>query len=388
MKKWIKRIFFGIAGIVIIASVWAIASGNRHLFSAVAKTYLVGETGPTIDDYTKFYNRKVLHGKYIPWEKDSLYNRKTLSDEMLQTLEQYHPAAFLVIKNNRIFFEKYWENYSDSSYTNSFSMAKSITGILTGIAIDKGFITSVNDAVAKYLPQYKHQPGLTIKHLLTMSSGIDFGESYQDPLGFMAKAYYGSDIKKLTLSKTGFIDEPGTVFKYQGGNTLLLSFIIEQTSGMSLSDFASKYLWRKIGAKHDALWSLDKENGLEKAYCCFYSNARDFARIGRLFMQNGSMYGNTVVSGQYVQQSVTPADYLKDAQNEPVTYYGYQWWIGQYKNFDFYFMRGILGQYVICIPEKKLIIVRLGKQRAKTYFNHHPQDVYDNIDAALELTEK
>ena len=385
MKKWIKRIFLYLAIILVIASVIAVATGNSHIFSAVAKTYLVGETGPTIDDYTKFENRTVKAGNYHPWKLHQDYNKKQLSEPLLQKLKQYQPAAFLVIKNNQILFEKYWENYSDSSYTNSFSMAKSITGILTGIAIDKGYIASVNDPVAKYLPQYSHKPELTIKHLLTMSSGIDFGESYKDPFGFMAKAYYGSDLKKLNLSKTEFSDEPGKIFNYQGGNTLLLSFIIEQTSGMTLSEFASKYLWQLCGAKRDALWTLDKKDGIEKAYCCFYSNARDFARFGRLFMQNGKMYNKQIVSEEYVKASVTPADYLVDQNGSKVTYYGYQWWIGKYKGFDFYFMRGILGQYVICIPSLDIIIVRLGKNRSDKYFNNHPTDVYDNIDAALEL---
>ena len=387
MKKWIKRIVVGFIALLAIASVLAVATGNSHIFSAVAKTYLVGQTGPTIDDYTKFENRRVKAGAYRPWKLSADYNKKELSPEILKKIEQYEPAAFLVIKNNKIVFEKYWENYSDSSYTNSFSMAKSITGILTGIAIDKGLISSVNDPVAKYLSEYAHQPKLTIKDLLTMSSGIDFGESYKDPFGFMAKAYYGSDIKKLTLSKTVFSDEPGKIFKYQGGNTLLLSFIIEQTSGMTLSDFASEYLWKPCGAKYDALWSLDKKDGLEKAYCCFYSNARDFARFGRLFLQNGEMFGKQIVSEQYVKESITPASYLTDQNGEKVTYYGYQWWIGSYKDFDFYFMRGILGQYVICIPSKNIIIVRLGKKRSKKYLNHHPTDVYDNIEAALALTE-
>jgi CubicO group peptidase (beta-lactamase class C family) len=220
-----------------------------------------------------------------------------------------------------------------------------------------------------------------------MSSGIDFGESYKDPFGFMAKAYYGTDIKKLTLSKTKFSDEPGKVFKYQGGNTLLLSFIIEQTSGMTLSEFASNYLWKLNGAKYDALWTVDNKNGVEKAYCCFYSNAQDFARFGRLFMQNGNMFGKQILTSEYVKESITPASYLTDTEGNKVTYYGYQWWLGNYKNLDFYFMRGILGQYVICIPSENIIIVRLGKNRSDKYINNHPTDVYDNIDAALEIIE-
>jgi CubicO group peptidase (beta-lactamase class C family) len=387
MKKWIKRIFLLIVSLLIIASVTAVLTGNSHIFSAVAKTYLVGVSGPTIDDYTKFANRKVKAGNYHPWKLHENYNKKKLSDSTINKLEQYNPVAFLVIKDNQILFEKYWDNYSDSSYTNSFSMAKSITGILTGIAIDKGFINSVNDPVSKYLPQYAHQPKLTIKHLLTMSSGIDFGESYKDPFGFMAKAYYGTDIKKLTLSKTKFSDEPGKVFKYQGGNTLLLSFIIEQTSGMTLSEFASNYLWKLNGAKYDALWTVDNKNGVEKAYCCFYSNAQDFARFGRLFMQNGNMFGKQILTSEYVKESITPASYLTDTEGNKVTYYGYQWWLGNYKNLDFYFMRGILGQYVICIPSENIIIVRLGKNRSDKYINNHPTDVYDNIDAALEIIE-
>ena len=121
-------------------------------------------------------------------------------------------------------FEKYWDNYSDESLTNSFSMAKSFTCLCIGAAIKEGKVKSTNQLISGFLPEYKGS-GIRIKHLLQMSSGIDFGESYGDPFGFMAKAYYGTAVYNLTLSKKS-TKPPGVEWKYQGGNTLLLSFIV------------------------------------------------------------------------------------------------------------------------------------------------------------------
>lgn len=381
MKKLKKILFYTIA-ILVLISIIIVFTGNQHLFKAVSSTYLLGRTGPAIDEHALFENRSVTTSNHQPWFISENYN-KTKNDSLLAEIKQYEPVAFLVIKNDSICYEEYWDGFNDSSLTNSFSVAKTFTSLLIGIAIDEGKINSVDDPVSKYLPQYEDHPELTIKHLLTMSSGINFDESYKSPFGHMAKAYYGSDIKKLNENYQ-VTETPGETWRYLGGNTIILSFILEEVTGMPLADYMSKKIWQPLGAKNEALWSLDHENGREKAYCCFYSNARDFARIGKLIKNNGLWNEQRIIGSNYMNEATKPAYYLKSQSGNLVDFYGYQTWLSYYKGFDIHYARGINGQYIISIPEKDIVIVRLGKHRGFTLENYHPVDLYTYVEFALQ----
>ncbi|MCB9173224.1 MAG: serine hydrolase [Flavobacteriales bacterium] len=380
--KTVKKILVGLIIFLALASSIIFLTGNKHLFKAIATTYLVGKTGPSIDEYDIFENRTVEIGTPQPWAVSSSYNKKN-NEKLHQQIEALNPAAFLVIKNDSIVFEEYWDGYNENSLTNSFSMAKSYIGMLIGIALDEGKINSIEDPVANYLPLYKDHPELTIKHLLTMSSGINFDESYTSPFGHMAKAYYGKDIEKLNENYT-VTETPGEIFRYLGGNTIILSFILEKVTGQTVSEYMSEKVWQPLGAQNPALWNLDHKDGKEKAYCCFYSNARDFARIGKLYLNKGLWNNQRIVSEDYVTESTCPAYYLKDGNGNLVDYYGYQIWTTYYKDMDIFFFRGIKGQYTIVIPDKNMIVVRLGKERSKEFVNNNPSDLYTYIDFALE----
>ena len=380
--KILKKTLLIIIATLVVAYLLAIISGNSHLFKGISSTYLIGNSGPTIDEHAFFESRSVEVGNQQPWVFDNNYN-ETENKELLSEIESFDPAAFLIVKSDKIIYEKYWGIYNENSQTNSFSMAKTFIGLLIGIAIDEGKINSVDDPVSDYLPQYKETPELTIKHLLTMSSGINFDESYNSPFGHMAKAYYGTDIKELN-DDYSVSEVPGKNWVYLGGNTIILSLILEEVTGTTISDYMSKKVWQPIGAKNPALWSLDKKYGREKAYCCFYSNARDFARIGQLYLNKGLWNKHRIISEAYVKASSTPAFYLKDRDGIPVDFYGYQMWMNNYKGLEVFYSRGILGQFIIMIPEKEIIIVRLGHKRGPDLHNHHPTDFYTYIDFALE----
>jgi len=253
--------------------------------------------------------------------------------------------------------------------------------MLVGAAIQDGSIRSVDQKVGDFFPEFSEgiNSKLTIKHLLQMSSGIDFGESYSGAFGYVAKAYYGYDIKSLTL-KYRVSSEPGTEFLYQGGNTQLLSLIIEQTTGKPLSEYFSEKIWAEIGAEQDAWWTVDEE-GVTRASCCIYSNARDFARLGKLYMNKGSWNGQQLIPESYVEESLRPVGNI-DLQGDLVDYYGYQWWLGEHEDSPFIAMRGIHGQYIIAFPERDLILVRLGNRRSDEELNHFPIDMYDLLDLA------
>jgi CubicO group peptidase (beta-lactamase class C family) len=384
--KALKKIGKWFLIILVVLNLLIIASGKMYIYKGLANTYLKGRSGPSIDEYGIFDNREVKAGEEQKWFTAKAYNTAKIPDANGSEFAKMQTIAYLIIKNDSIIHEQYWDGYGADSKSNSFSMAKTFVSILIGIAIDEGKIKNVDQAVADFLPEFKEGENaqLKIKDLLTMSSGIDFDEDYVSPLAYPAAAYYGKDLKKLTL-KYHVTETPGKVFKYLSGNSELLAFVLEKATGKTLSDYMSEKLWKPIGAKNTALWSLDHKDGVEKAYCCFNSNARDFARIGQLFLDSGKCNNQQIVSFEYVSNSIKLAD-LKDNEGKQNDKYGYAWWIiPNYKNHYIYYARGILGQYIVCVPDKNMVIVRLGKKREKRHGNDHPLDLYHYIDAALEM---
>ena len=381
MRKALLILLIIILGAAILLHV----TDNNHLYKAIKSTYLSGETGPTIDDYNKFEYRVVKAGGAEKWHLSNEYNKYVPSKKQLDYIKKMETVAFLIIHKDSILYENYWKGYSDSSLTNSFSMAKTFVSIAIGVALHENKIKSLSQKVSDYIPEFSEgeKANVTIKDLLSMSSGIDFGESYDNPLGFMAKTYYGKDLYQLSTKKK-MTSNPGELWKYQGGNTLLLSFILEKATGKTLSEYFSEKIWKPIGAENNALWSLNEKEGTEKAFCCFYSNARDFARVGKLYLQNGRWNGDTLVPYWYIRESILPVN-IQDVENKKVDYYGYHWWLGQHKNKDFFYARGIQGQYIFVIPKERMIIVRLGKKREKTSNGNIPDDASFYINMATDL---
>jgi CubicO group peptidase (beta-lactamase class C family) len=352
--KIVRRIIRVLLVIIIIFSAYALISGKTYLFKAVAYNFA------NIDDYKKFSNNTVAIGTPQPWHASSNYNQPKVPDTLTNLLEALGSVGLLMIKNDSVLVERYWDNYTDSSLSNSFSMAKSITSLLIGVALKEGKIKSLQDPVGNYLPEFANGPKAKIKiiDLLTMSSGTDWDESYMNPLSVTTEAYYGSDVYK-TATGVSSKSTPGSLFSYKSGDTQLLGLILEKVTGRSLSDYAAEKLWKPLGAEHPALWSTDHEKGNEKAYCCFNSNTRDFARIGKLMLDSGKWNGVSVIDSNYYLNSITPCG-TPDETNKKCDYYGYQWWIDP-SHPEIFYARGILGQYIIVIPSKKTIIVRLGK---------------------------
>lgn len=340
-----------------------------------------------IDDYKLFENRKVNTGMPQPWEISPNYNQYEINSKDSALLAQYETVAFLVIIDTNIVFESYWEGYSENATSSSFSMAKSVVGLLVGIALDEGKISSVQDPIAKYLPEFKNaRYKITVKDLLTMSSGIQWNESYSNPFSVTTKSYYGNNIDQLIL-KSKSTQKPGKKYHYKVTDPQLLSIILKRIYNTSLSEITSEKLWKPLGAENTASWSLDQKGGDEKATCCFNSNARDFARLGQLILNKGTWNNQQIVSQEYVEKALMPAFYLRDEENKPVDFYGYQWWICKYNNSMAYYARGILGQYIIAIPDYNMVIVRLGHQRSKEKTDHHPADLLNYIDLALKIAK-
>ena len=368
MKKFIRAIAFVFLLIIVVFSAYAVVSGKIYLFEAVWYNFA------NIDDYKKFTNNTVVTGEAQPWDLSTDYNKNPLPAALKKMLEDLETIAVVAIKNDSIIQEYYWDGYSDSSLSGSFSMAKSITSLLIGAAVKEGKIQSIEEPVGNYLPEFKtgDKAKVRIVDLLTMSSGSNWDESYANPFSVTTELYYGHDAYKVAAG-VSISQPPGKLHRYKSGDTQLLGLILEKATGKSLSAYASEKLWQPMGAEHAALWSTDHIGGTEKAYCCFNSNARDFARLGRMMLDSGRWKGNEIIPRDYYLQSIKPC-MIPDDMGERCTYYGYQWWIMPSRP-EIFYARGILGQYVIVIPSKKTVIVRLGKKRAEKRIYNAPAEV-------------
>jgi CubicO group peptidase (beta-lactamase class C family) len=336
-----------------------------------------------LSDYKNFENRVLDPSENPqPWPLHSRFNTVSLNEVQQQINLDNQTAAFLVIKNDSLFFEKYYDGYSQDSKSNAFSMAKSYVSALLGKAIMDGYIKSLDQAVKDFIPELKgaYADEVTVGDLASMASGQRWDEAYYSPVSVTTAAYFVEDLEKLILDQP--IDQaPGKSFIYKSGTTQLLAMVIVKATGKNLTDYLYESFWNPMGAEHQALWQLDsEENGMEKAYCCITSNARDFARLSKLYKNHGKWDGKILLDSTFIAKSLTPR--FEDSQQ-----YGYSWWLKNYKGYKVFMNRGHLGQYVITIPEENLILVRLGHSKGPKGKIADPftPDIYRYMDIALEL---
>ena len=212
------------------------------------------------------------------------------------------------------------------------------------------------------------------------AAGLNWNESYSNPFSITTEAYYGKDLHFTAFRQHG-IFAPGTRFDYQSGTTELLGLLVSRAVNRSLSQYASQKLWIPLGAEKDALWSLDHEEGIEKAFCCFNATARDFARIGEFVRTDGRWQGKQLLNPDYIHQMLTP-NTLVDGSGMPANDYGYQWWILHTSKGDVPYARGILGQYIVVLPQKNRVLVRLGMKAGKLE-GGHPVELLALVDWML-----
>jgi len=380
--KLLLKIIGGFLATILLVVILLFLFDYDYILKGIQVVYFQGHKTAYIDDYTEFENRVIKSGEnFEEWPLSKDYNTATPTERLQETNQELETVAFLIIKNDSIWYEDYAPNYGLDSKTNSFSMAKSITVALLGKAIKDGYIKSLEEPVGDFLPNFtkKDQGDLTVGDLASMSSGLNWDEDYYNPFSQTAKAYFGDDIRKEALSLK-VVEEPGKFFKYLSGNTILLGMVIEKATGQELSNYLSDSFWKPLGMKEDALWQLDsEESGMEKAYCCIASNARDFARFGKLFKDHGKWNGEQLLDSEFVATATKRR--FKDSPQ-----YGYGFWLSDYNGKEIFCMRGILGQYVIVIPEDNLIIVRLGhKLIPREEGEKHAKDFFIYIDEAYKM---
>ena len=340
-----------------------------------------------LDDYTIFENKEVSVENGADWADADNYNKQELDQTDRVYLENHETVAYLIIQDGKVLFEEYWDGYGTDSHSNIFSATKSIVSLLIGIAIDEGKIKSVDEPIGNYLTEFStdERGKITIKELLTMSSGLDWNEIYSSPTSITTKAYYGKNLREVSTDQQ-LIEKPGVRFRYQSGNTQLLAFIVEEATGETISKYAERKLWKPMNAVKPALWSVDKKDGDEKSFCCFNTNARDAARFGQLVLNKGQWNGQQLVSENYITDATQAASFLlNEEKSSALDCYGYQYWVLPYKGMNIPYMRGHRGQYIYAIAEKNAVVVRLGKQKDKEKQGQITMDIPKYVDIALKI---
>lgn len=284
----------------------------------------------------------------------------TEGDDLDTLLDRTQTSALLVLHDGVLVHEWYGPDSGRETLHTSFSMAKSFVSTLVGLAIDDGFIDSVDDAVTDYVPELLERDArfgeISLEHLMTMSSGIAYVE-LGTPWSDDATTYYSPDLRAAALATV--IDEPpGERWLYNNYNPLLLGMVLERATGTSVSDYMSRALWQPLGAEGDASWSLDSEaSAFEKMESGINARAVDYARFGRMVANGGVVDGEQVVAQQWLRDATA-----LDTASDPAEHYQYFWWVyprdGAAAD---YAARGNFGQYIYVAPDEEVVIVRLGR---------------------------
>lgn len=350
--------------------------GYDYLFNGIRQTYLRGESGATIHDGKYFPSHTIAKGNTSLWEKDTLYNKKPLSKALVEDLKNTETTSFLIIKDGKLLHEEYWDGYSANSKSNSFSMAKAVTVLLLGKALEEKKISSLHQRYSDFYENYKNiefGKDLTVGDLAKMEAGLNWTEDYSNPFLQNAKAYYGKSLEEAVLLRS-FTEQPGTEFEYQSGATQLLGFALRKSLNQPLAQYASEKLWKPLGMEENADWSTD-EFGMEKTFCCIHSTSRDFAKLGQLFLNDGKTGNHQIISSQFLNEMKTPTKLSKEA-------YGMGLWINNDSDLKHYYFWGLYGQYIIIVPEKNMVIVRTGM------YKDQPKDARGRPEQAAFLVNQ
>jgi CubicO group peptidase (beta-lactamase class C family) len=280
-------------------------------------------------------------------------------------------TAFLVIQGDRLLYEGYFNGSSRTSTQTSFSTAKSFGSALIGIAIDEGYIHSIDDPITRYLPELASHPGLdrvTIRHLLAMSSGLDYNGTGSGGglFGDDARTYYHPDLRALALGVRAGVS-PGSRWQYNNYHPLLLGMILERATGRPVSTYLSEKLWQPLGMEAPGSWSLDSvHDGFEKMESGLNGRAIDFAKFGALYLQAGTWQGRQLVPRAWVEASTHPDPTMPTPATSPPgeewarsVGYGYEWWVDPRASGRFY-AAGNFGQFIYVAPDRDAVLVRFG----------------------------
>jgi CubicO group peptidase (beta-lactamase class C family) len=271
----------------------------------------------------------------------------------------HNTISFMIVRNDSILYEYYAPKYNDSITVSSFSVAKTFVSTLIGIAIQEGKIKSVLEPITDFIPEFtdKRFSQITIENLLKHTSGIHFSKKIYNPNSDNAQFYYTTKLREKMM-ESKIEESPGLHFNYSSENYQLLGLILERATHQTISHYLQEKLWKPLGMEHDAFWNTDNKSdaAIEKAFCCLNATTHDFAKLARLFLNNGNWNGNQILSPKWIREATQP-----DTSDAGKFNFQYNWASGP-KKYKSYYAVGLYGQYIYVFPQKNIIIVRFGKQ--------------------------
>lgn len=316
-----------------------------------------------------------------------------ISEDFEQFLASKDTTAFLVIKDGVLLYEGYFNGYGKESTYTVFSVTKSFVSALVGVAIKEGYINSIDDPITDYIPELAAKDArfrrVTIRHLLTMTSGIRY-EEHGLPWSDDAITYYAPDLRAAALENVQIVAAPGETFLYNNYNPLLIGIILERATGQSVCQYFEQKIWQPLGMEAPGSWSVDSaSNGFAKMESGLNGRAIDFAKFGQLYLQEGNWNGQQIVPRAWVIESTRA-----DTTSDPNWWYQYYWWVVTFEEPDHHYVSedgefvdfamdappldhvsyrfeasGAYGQFIYVIPEQNMVFVRLGKSDGGQYWS-------------------
>lgn len=364
----IRKVSIGLAwtlGLALaVVGIWMLFIGPVSVFRIITN----GTT--TVWDHTLYPGRQLtaspLPRPWITSAADLSGVQITIEGEskaLEEVLASTPTLSFIILDQGELRYEWYADGHGPAIPVMNFSITKSILSLMIGSAIGDGLIGAVTDPVTRYLPEMAAGglDGVTIEQLLTMGSSLDYVED-DNPFGRHVEFNYTPSLATATLALEVRADTD-EIFRYKSGDYALLGLILDRVLGeTTMTGYLQTRLWDPLGASDEGMWSTDREDGLERVWCCLATTARDLARFGQLIADRGMWGDQQLISGDWVEASITaryPAGHWPDDyQQSPLRNYGYGWWqmadgawAGQGKG----------GQYLYVVPDRGIVVVRQGE---------------------------
>ena len=273
-------------------------------------------------------------------------------------------SALLVVHEDRVVLERHWRGHQPGDWTNSASMAKTITALLIGIARDEGQIHSLDAPASEWLPAWRSDARrkITLRHLLQMHAGLKPMGAYEEPFSDASYLALGTDMRYV-VDHVEVVEEPGRRFDYNNVNFQALGFVLEAATGRRYAEYLSEKLWKPLGAGDAALW-LDREGGSARTFGYLFATTADWAKVGLLLLHHGMWDGRQIVSREFLQELITPSP------TEP--FYGLGIWLeradrmamdaeGPFLADGIFYLDGHSKQRVYVVPAQRLVVVRVGE---------------------------
>jgi len=278
-----------------------------------------------------------------------------------QLLAQNHTGAFLVVRDDAVVYERYFDRVTRTTQLPSFSMSKTFAAVLVGCAVHDGLFRSIDDHLVSYVPELASKKGygdITLEQLLRMTAGINFIED-----SYAGGAFYYTTNLRARMYSYEVKWPAGTHYLYGSVSMQLLwDAMSRRLGGKTVAQYFQERVWGPMGAEYPSAWSLDSSSsGIEKLFGGFSATTRDHARIGLLFLHDGVLDGREVVPPEWIHESlvVDPVAGIVQTTDGNVKRGKYQWFWSLDER-SYYFAKGYRGQYVFVIPDKHMVFVRFG----------------------------